>query len=78
MITKSRDNIPTIATKVTFYHNGFNYTYHVWKSRPYSTKGYMGTKIPGGWTWCALGNSGEAESQEQAMNLARRWIRESQ
>ena len=60
-----KENIPSTALKVSYYYDGFNFTYHVWESR-------------GEWYWLALGNSGSAESQEKAMALARRWIKDSQ
>jgi hypothetical protein len=56
-------NIPAAAVEINFkYGRSLSGRFYVWKCRT------------GRWLWDALGNNGEAYSQEEAISQTREWI----
>jgi len=61
----TKDNTPPEALKIDYILEGYSMPYYVWERK-------------GEWYWSALGNSGKAQTQEQAQTAARRWIKTGQ
>lgn len=65
MITRKPNGVPAYVTPVSYRAiNGKHGVYYVW---------WGGAK----WYWSALGNDGSADSEEDARDAAKTWIRDS-
>jgi hypothetical protein len=64
MITSDRPKgVPERVAPRELEHRKKKYTYWIWETKD------------GPWYWVALGNNGEAETQDAAFEAARNWIK---